>query len=226
MYEVRDETRRYIDHLLAENQKLQQLVSALQGELESRESVVDQLRHQIDQVESQRRRFTEDFARVERQNNALAHLYVATHRLHTTLDHEEVLGVVQEIVANLLGSEEMVILEFTDPRQPRLTAACGLEAARLEALRREVAEGRGLVADVARSGKRHVGPGSGDSEPTACVPLTAAGEVRGVLAIFRLLAHKPGFQQGDLELLELLASHAGMALYRARAADTPEGAGR
>jgi GAF domain-containing protein len=61
--------------------------------------------------------------------------------------------------------------------------------------------------------------GAGDrSEPrlTACVPLHAGSRVVGVLALFRLLEHKPELEGADVELLELLAVHCGLALAATR----------
>jgi hypothetical protein len=38
-------------------------------------------------------------------------------------------------------------------------------------------------------------------------------ECTGAIAVFRLLAHKPEFEPLDLELFDLLASHAAVALH-------------
>jgi GAF domain-containing protein len=51
---------------------------------------------------------------------------------------------------------------------------------------------------------------------TACVPLVLDGEVTGVIAIFGLLVQKPGVEPIDLQLFDLLASHAATALYASR----------
>ena len=47
----------------------------------------------------------------------------------------------------------------------------------------------------------------------ACIPLAVDGEVVGAIVIFRLLAHKGRFEPLDLELFNLLATHAASALY-------------
>jgi hypothetical protein len=48
---------------------------------------------------------------------------------------------------------------------------------------------------------------------TACVPLKLDGQVKGAVAIFRLLPQKPGIEDLDRELFDLLGSHVAMALY-------------
>ena len=39
--------------------------------------------------------------------------------------------------------------------------------------------------------------------------------VTGALAVWRLLGHKPFLTDSDLELIEVLSTHAGTALYAA-----------
>jgi hypothetical protein len=55
--------------------------------------------------------------------------------------------------------------------------------------------------------------GPGEEDLTAVVPLQLAGQVTGVISIFRLLPQKPRFEDLDHELFDLLASHAAMALH-------------
>jgi hypothetical protein len=42
------------------------------------------------------------------------------------------------------------------------------------------------------------------------------GEVTGAIAVFRLLGQKQGLEDIDLQLFDLLASHAATALYSSR----------
>ena len=55
--------------------------------------------------------------------------------------------------------------------------------------------------------------GHNEDTLTTCVPLKLNGRVTGVIAIFRLLQQKKGFEQIDHELLNLLAEQSAMALY-------------
>jgi GAF domain-containing protein len=81
---------------------------------------------------------------------------------------------------------------------------------------REVRFGEGIIGQVASTGQPFVsndehGRGVG---VTACVPLQVDGRVTGAIAIFRLLPQKhDGLEALDEELLGLLASQAGIALY-------------
>src|SRR5512145_1452219 len=95
-----------------------------------------------------REELVERFLEIEEENNGLANLYVASYQLHSTLDLQEVLRIVVEIVINLIGAEVLCVYAL-DERNFVLSpvAAEGRERASFPA----VALGEGLVgASVAR----------------------------------------------------------------------------
>jgi hypothetical protein len=53
---------------------------------------------------------------------------------------------------------------------------------------------------------------AGDDAITACIPMKIGQRVLGVIAVFRLLPHKGGLNAVDLDLLDLLSTHAAVAL--------------
>jgi hypothetical protein len=174
----------------------------------------DRLQQQLVQVEVQNRRFAEEFVAVEQQNNNLTNLYVASYRLHGTLDRKEVLNTIQEILANLVGTEEQGIFELTpDGTSLSLVASVGIDAARY----REIRLDAGPIGRTGLTGKLYVvAPGAADSEEetlTACIPLKLNERVTGVIALFRLLPQKEHLEAVDHELFDLLATHAATALY-------------
>jgi len=179
------DTRRYIEELVSENERLRGAAAEAAGD---------------------RRRLEERFAEVERQNSNLAALYAASYQLHATVRRAEVLLAIQEIVVNLIGSEELAILGVGPGRELVALASVGVSPAQLAALRADA----GLVACALASQQPEVGP---PSEMTACIPLAVDARPVGAIAIFRLLRHKPALDLLDLELFKLLASHAANALY-------------
>lgn len=228
---VQEGTQRYAHELLDENERLRVLVATLEGDkhrledqlLSLREDQERQRREELllhgrlADAERASRRFSEKFAEIEQQNSNLANLYVASFRLHGTLDRPEVLAAIQEIVANLIGSEEMAVFEMNARESGLdLVAANGVEAALWKTVRLEP----GLIGRTARTGELYVA-GNGEAaagvpaerDLTACIPLKIDGLVTGVLALFRLLPQKTGFAAVDHELFELLATHAATALY-------------
>ena len=229
---VQGHVQRFTEELLNENHKLRLLATGWQNDnrrLQSQVAMLHEahdrgeqeqiiLQKQLAEIESENRRYTKEYVEVEQQNSNLAHLYVASYRLHGSLDRQEVLRTIQEIIANLVGSEEIAIFEV-DPATPvlRLVASTGIDANRY----REIRVGAGAIGRVAQTGESLMAgsesPGAssnGDGPITACIPLKIDGRVTGVIAMFRLLQQKTnGLEPIDHELFDLLATHAASALY-------------
>jgi hypothetical protein len=177
---------------------------SLHRELATREEETHSLRDALGQA---RRRSAE-----------AASLYIAVHRLHSTLDRGQVLQALEEILASLVGCEELAIFERRGSEAALMpVATTGLPAGCVTALRPP----SGIVEHVLASGQVWIGDGSGAElfgyPLTACVPLDVDGEMTGVIVLFRLLAHKTALEPADIEMLEVLSKHAGTALYATRA---------
>lgn len=232
---IRENTRRYLRDLNEENgmlhQKIQVLESdnfilerkleAAQSDLESERSEREKLFRRLETLEQLRASSAEEYAVVEEQNNNLASLYSATYSLHGTLDRDRILGVIQEIVANLIGSEEMAVLEW-DPAESVLRLACqtGLEPGRLET----VSLDDGLIGHAVHRRRPYLADRRRDELPeatsderdlSACIPLCIEDILVGAIVVFRLLPQKEGMEPIDYELYDLLGSQAAMALYSA-----------
>ena len=207
--EVRENTRRYIDGLTAE-------IDSLRAQLKNIRKVGSDLT-----VEHER--FFEHYASVESQNESLASLYVATYRLHGELRREAALSVIEEIIANLIGSEEVVVFEcWSDDDALTPTHSVGVDLERLG----KIEVGEGTIGRVFSSGTPYLaeknsgvcsdeGPAHSESQLTACFPLAVDGQSFGAVAVFRLLEHKSGLEPLDFEILDLLAIQAAPALYAA-----------
>jgi hypothetical protein len=200
-----------------EKQRLNEQLLALRDDSERHAREHSRLREELTAIEERSQRFSQQFQQIERQSSNLANLYVATYQLHGTLDRDEVLASIQEILANLVGTEQTAVFEVVDGGR-RLVPLCvnGLDAARY----RTIEVGSGPIGRAADSGEMFLcGPGGtaerAPEEPdlTACIPLKLSGKVIGVIAVFRLLPQKPGLEHLDRELFDLLATHAATALY-------------
>lgn len=233
VHRVRDNIQKYLDELIDENEKLHSLVVVLEGERSANETEVVaakeeldrqrvQLENQIEQIRKEHEDISSRYHEIERQNNDLANLYVASYRLHESLNRDEVIGVIQEIVINMIGSEELAIFE-RENGELKLTASHGIDLERLESTTldsKEIDRVRDLADEVMRSGERYLASpeerARSESNLTACVPLMFNSEGMGAIAVFRLLKHKPEFEPLDLELFDLLASHAAVALHSSK----------
>jgi len=227
------ERARSVEHILQELDLLRGAVSTLEREklavqvqlfaareeLESHRQERERLEQQVADVEKESRRFAEQYVHVEAQNTNLANLYVASYRLYGTLDRQEVLGAIQEIVVNLIGSEELGVYEL-EPEEAtlRLVASVGIDPTAHD----RVAVGAGRIGRVAATGEPDIGGGAEvaaravETDLSACIPLKLDGRVIGAIALFRLLPQKNGFESVDRELFDLLGTHAATALYCTR----------
>ncbi len=188
---------------------LLQRIHTLEEEFES-------CRERLLQVESENQLFAVRYLEIEEENNNLANLYVASYQLHSTLDLDEVLKIVIEIVINLIGAEVFAIfLLDEDARDLRAVAAEGTELARFPAH----ALGSGPVGEAVASGRPACfdAPDPGDlSRPMVCIPLVVQGHPIGAIHIYRLLQQKDGFTALDHELFTVLGGHAATAVFAAR----------
>lgn len=236
VHRIQEDTRQYLNDLLAQAQRLTAIIGELDGErsrlssevvslrlaLASRDKERLELSAQVRSVQDENSRLALQYGHVEQQNSTLASLYVATHRLHGTLDRNDVLEGIKEIVINLIGCEELAVYEVDEREELSAVAHFGDIPTILARLR----PSEGLLGKVAatkapfvRSGGA-ASPGDGDASPrpeethlTAAIPLVVGDRLVGLIAIFRLLGHKPSLLPADFELLELLGSHAATALH-------------
>lgn len=231
VHKVRDETKDYIRELLDANAALRRLNASLESaiaelrqervqlkeeSLKLRELLEEtrmerrELDRRLARVEDENHEFSSRYVAVEEQNNNLVNLYVATNQLHSTLDRDEILTILQEIVINLVGSEEFVIYTRDNVTGKfSVAAAFGMT----EDQAPDATESNGL-AQAARKGELWVGDdNTQDNDPLACVPLRLGDRVLGLIAVFGLLAQKNQFEPVDYELFNLLASQAATALY-------------
>jgi hypothetical protein len=228
---VREDTQRYASDLLSENEKLRTTLASLTQDNERLRREAERARAELAEVAERERRlqtalgrveeenqhFASRYLEVEQENSNLANLYVASYRLHGTVDRHEVLDVIQEIVTNLIGCEEMAVFEMdADGAAVSLVRSNGIDPK----VRRKVAVGEGIIGRVVATGEAFLAADGAppsiaalESDLTACIPLKLGERVSGAIALFRLLPQKPGLGALDRELFDLLATHAATALY-------------
>lgn len=144
----------------------------------------------------------------------------ARHRLlsaHTATDARE---AVREIVANLLGSEEMVLFKVDEQKGALWSYwAFGVDGANHDVVDvfsdpviEQVLAGHIFVNPNA-TGKKVVHK---NRPVNAFVPIRLGSKVVAALVIFKLLPQKSGISSTDMELLKVISDHAGAALFPKR----------
>jgi GAF domain len=170
----------------------EELIERIQALQSEREDALERL----GALEQENRSFAERFLQIEEENNNLANLYVASYQLHSTLDLQEVLRIVVEIVINLVAAEGRERRDFLSV--PLGTGGIGTAVKQGEIVYRE------NLAD----------PGS--DEPLVCIPLCVGEKPIGAIALFGLLVQKARFTPLDHELFTLLGGHAATAILAAQ----------
>lgn len=180
----------------------------------------ERLRARVAELEAAQQRTADELVEVEQQLTHFAVLFAALRQLHEAGSRGEALDAIQEIVVNLIGSEELAVLEAApEGGALRPVRTMGVEPGRFAALRL----GAGPLGEAILAGTALAAPDPrlvplGAPPPTALVPLRGGGAVIGAIVVLGLLGHKEGLTSRDLEVLDLLQTHAAAAL-RATATD-------
>ncbi|MFN7134101.1 MAG: diguanylate cyclase, partial [Myxococcales bacterium] len=166
-------------------------------------------------------------AELERRIRDLTLLFDVTRSLNSTLELDEILKLVTEMVANRLGFQQfsMMLLDgktgelvvktssgFADPEAVgRFRLPVGQGASGIAAETREPM----YVRDVQNDARYVRGPYDPDGEASLlAVPMVCKEKVVGVLNFAR--AGKDAFSENDILLMQLVGNQAAMAIVNAR----------
>jgi hypothetical protein len=165
----------------------------LQERLQDLEEECESVRVRLQQVEEENQQFAARYLEIEEENNNLANLYVASYQLHSTLDIDEVLKIIVEIVINLVGAETFAVY-LLDGDSGQLDVAAS-EGADLPAFP-SCSKPGGIIAKSLETAKPVCGDPTRSSnfeEPIVCIPLIVQDRPIGLIGIFDLLQQKDGF---------------------------------
>ncbi|RMF47873.1 MAG: GAF domain-containing protein [Deltaproteobacteria bacterium] len=190
----------------------------LQRRIDELEQEKSEILDRIKEVEAENLDFANRYVDIENENNMLANLYIASYQLHSTLDFNEVLQIILEIIINLIGGEQFAIM-LLDEKNKYLKgfAAEGLEVDELP----EITLGDGIIGTMAQTGENYFvddleGYQKDFTNPMVCIPLKIKEHVIGVIVIYSLLEQKSKFAEVDYELFTLLAGHAATAIFSSK----------
>jgi transcriptional regulator with GAF, ATPase, and Fis domain len=195
--ELFNKSRDFTEEILRDNERLRNLLGALQEENKDYAT-----------------RYTE----IEDQNANLASLYVASYQLHSTLDFREVIEIVQDIIVSLIGAKSYAILLLDEDTSELRTIACDGEDAMPGCEDLSTRLGEGVLGSVAQSGESfYLSDGRISLDrPLAAIPLKIKRQIIGVIAVYKLLDEEHVFTAVDYELFALLAAHAATAIFSAK----------
>src|SRR4030042_5251976 len=180
---------------------------------------INSLLERYKRTEEENKDFASKYIEVETENNMLANLYVASYQLHSTLDFNEVLRIVLEIIINLIGAEKFALFLMADRTNELVPVAT--EGLSLD----EIPKGKigaGTIGKVAKEAESYFSETTAyasetdATNPIVCIPLKIKEHVIGVISIYSLFVQKTGFSNIDYELFNLLAGHAATAIFSSR----------
>ena len=153
---------------------------------------------------------------MERNHFLLERLSASSARLVQSLENRDVFEAIAEIIANLIGSEEVAIFEYRAADESfALEWSWGVDPAALHLFE----SGAGMFGRAVRQGTsqfRERQPEKDllpfEKKLTACVLLKSSHEAVGIIAIFGLLPQKNGLEWTDYELLKFLEIYAAVAI--------------
>lgn len=221
--------------LLKENERLRLRAAQVEGMLEKSgdeeklshykdrindlEDELSSISEKFEQVSEENKNFADKYVEVEEENNNLANLYVASYQLHSTLDFDEVLRIVLEIIINLIGAEKFAVYLIDEKTNELIPVAS--EGVELDVVPR-LKIGEGIPGKVVKDAESYfaddIDMPSEDPfiNPIVGIPLKIKEHVIGAIAIYALFVQKEKFTNVDHELFHLLAGHAATAIFSSR----------
>ena len=199
------------------DQQLGQRMLNLEQECSRLKSEQDDALRRIGELEQENLDFANQLVQVEEVNNNLTNLYIASSRLHSTLDREETLEIIKEVVINFVGAEKFAVFLY-DKNANKLCFETG-EGFDAGETFPDIPLGEGVIGETAADAKNYFQDGSvvdGSDDllaPIVAIPLIIHGKMIGLLAIYRLFIQKEQLESIDYQLFSMLGEHAAAALF-------------
>ncbi|MFQ5839745.1 MAG: GAF domain-containing protein [Candidatus Methylomirabilales bacterium] len=194
-------------------------VQSLQEENKRLKEKLNHIEERFSEVEEENMDFATKYLEIQQQNENLANLYVASYQLHSTLDPDEVMEIVKEILINLVGAESFA-LYLLDKKTKAFTPIAAEEVPPAIASGTVGLDER-VTKKIIESGEAYFAASPAEvsiehGRPLGAVPLKIKREPVGLIALFKLLSQKESLAATDYELLNLLAGHAATAVVSSR----------
>jgi hypothetical protein len=195
-----------------EVRNLREQLALVQTSVDRHQAELVRVRRDLAEAQAERDEAVGRAAVLEDEMANLAKLLVASSAIHASPDREEMLCALQEVVINLVGSEEFGVYEVSPSGLPTLLVGFGIDEAEHCVLPADA-----VFAHVRETGEIHVDierayPGS----PAAVLPLCLGSEVRAMIVVFEFLSQKFDLNAFDYELYDLLGSQVVPALVATR----------
>jgi len=153
---------------------------------------------------------------IERNHFLLMRLNAANARLIQSLEQGDAFEAIAEIIANLIGCEEVAMFDHHAGEQNfSLAWTSGVEAAAMQPFLCGAGMfGRTVEQGVSQYRERQLETSLllHEKNLTACIILKSSREVVGVVAMFSLLPQKSQLEWADFELVKFLETYGAVAI--------------
>ena len=153
---------------------------------------------------------------IERKHFLLMRLNAANARRTQSLEQGDAFEAIAEIIANLIGCEEVAMFDYHPGEQSfSLAWWSGVDAAAMQPFFCGAGMfGRAVELGVSLYRERQPETSLLPHEKnlTACIILKSSGEVVGVVALFGLLPQKNQLEWADFELVKFLETYGAVAI--------------
>ncbi len=153
---------------------------------------------------------------IERNHFLLLRLNAANARLIQSLEQGDAFEAIAEIIANLIGCEEVAMFDYHPGEQSfSLAWTSGVEAAAMQPFLCGAGMfGRAVEQGVSQYRERQPETSLLPHEKTltTCIILKSSGEIVGAVAMFGLLPQKSQLEWADFELVKFLETYGAVAI--------------
>jgi hypothetical protein len=198
-------------HHLASEEAIRELLQKIEKLEQEKKRLTEDVKSESEKTENYAERYTE----VEKELDTMANLYVALSQLHSKFEPEEMLGVIEQLLAQFVGAGKFVIyLRSNEGDGPVLRP---VHAYHYDDASEAVPWNEGPIGETAATQMHFVArPGDvKDGTPLACIPMIFGDETVGVISIEAFFEQKSSFEDIDFEFFKLLAVHSASAIVAA-----------
>jgi len=193
-------------------------VMEMEDELARLRSLREMIQSQFESMNKENSEFRTRYDELEKQNEIFMNLFVSSCQIHSSLDEEEILQSMQEIILHMVGAEVFSIW-MVDQETGDFEIIASMDEGDL------FRNGFPILDDISLN-KLAAGQATYYSydgrkskkieEPLACIPLVLDGKTIGAIIIYKLLVQKNGFTPLDHEILDLLTNQVLTCMVGAR----------
>jgi len=223
----------FTSKLILEMQKLQKDNNAIRienAELRrhlASDEAIRELLVKIDLLQEEKKRLRNDvivettknnnyaskYEEVEKELDSMASLYVALYQLHSKFEPNEMLGVIEQLLAQFIGIGSFVIYLTRENSNEKILEP--VHAYHCKDITENIKWTEGPIGEAASTQIYSTKIKGNNDTPLACIPLVFDGETIGVIAIWGLLEQKEQFEDMDFKFFKLLAVHSASAIVAA-----------